>query len=71
MKEGEFTVEVGILLCRYIRDMLEDEIFNGRKIRYRESKGWLSRTFEVRGDAQDIMAVGQRVDYYITCLNQY
>lgn len=37
--------------------MLENEIFKGRKIRFREGKGLLTRTFSIIGDTEDVHAI--------------
>ena len=52
-------IEVGILLYGHVREFLDREIYKGKKISYREGKGWLSRTFTIRGymeenDALDV-----------------
>lgn len=68
MDESGFEIEVGILICGHIREILESEQFNGRKIRFREGKGWFTRTFSVRGEENDVYAVKGRLDHYIKCL---
>lgn len=62
-----FQMEVGRLLCRNVREMLESEKFCGRNINFIEGKGWISRTFTVRGAPSDIDAVRQRLSYYLLC----
>lgn len=49
--------ECGILFCGQVRDFLEKETFLGRNIRFREGKGWLSRTFSIMGNAEDMHAI--------------
>ena len=68
MGEATFHIQVGRLLCGRFRDMLEDEIFNGRKIRYRESSGLIERTFTVKGEYDDLKAVESRANHYKKCL---
>jgi len=55
MNTWEF--EVGILLCRPVRDYLKRMKFYGHDIDFVESSGWLSRTFSVRGSANAISAL--------------
>lgn len=67
--ESSFEFEAGILICGRIRDMLDDEIFNGRKIRYREGRGWISRVFSIKGERADVEAVSERLTFYAKCLD--
>lgn len=69
-QEVGFEVEVGRLLCGDMRDMLESEVFCGRPIRWREGKGWLSRTFCIVGPAAHVAQVKQRIDYWASCTQQ-
>jgi hypothetical protein len=62
--EVGFEVEVGRLLCGDMREMLESEVFCGRPIRWREGKGWLSRTFVIVGPEAHVAQVKQRIDYW-------
>ncbi len=68
MAEIGFEIEVGILICGNVREMLESEQFYGRKIRFREGKGWFSRIFSVKGEEADVIALRSRLDNYIKCL---
>jgi len=64
MNESSFEFSAGILICRNIREMLESEIFHGRKIRFREGKGWISRVFSIRGEDADVRAIASRLEHY-------
>jgi hypothetical protein len=44
------TYEVGILLCRQVRDFLKMCKFVGYNIDWIESSGWFERTFTIKGD---------------------
>lgn len=50
-------LEVGCLLFGQVRDFLERERFKGRNIQWHEGRGWLSRVFTIRGDADDVQRV--------------
>lgn len=65
MSELGFEFECGILFCGQVRDMLENEIFKGRKIRFREGKGLLSRTFAIIGDTEDVRAIHRRLEHFV------
>jgi len=69
MKEATFKIEVGRLVCHNVREMIESEVFYGRKIRWREGKGILSRTFSIIGDADDVKAIAERLNYYAKTLD--
>ena len=56
--------EAGILLCRHVREMLESEIFCGRKIKYLEGRGWISRIFTITGEKSDVEAVYERLSFW-------
>ena len=62
MKEATFEIEVGRLICHNVREILELEVFYGRKIRWREGKGIISRTFSIIGDLDDIKAIAERLN---------
>ena len=70
MADIKFRITVGRLLCKHLRDMLESEVFEGRKIRWREGKGWIEREFSVIGDAADINAVAERIDYWVKAMGK-
>ena len=63
MSEARFSMEVGLLHRKNIREILESEKFRGRRIRWRESKGWIESTFEVIG--ADAHLTSDRLDEYI------
>lgn len=54
MEEKHFEFQAGILLYGTVRDILEDEKFQGRKIRWREGRGFISRIFTIIGDPNDV-----------------
>ena len=64
MREASFEFEAGRLICGHVREMLESERFYGRKIRFREGRGWISRTFSIAGDEADVRAVVSRLEHY-------
>ena len=63
--EYEFRIIAGILVRKYLRQILEIERFSGREIRWMEDKGWIESVFRVRGKASDAKAIESRVDAYI------
>lgn len=65
MRQGHFQMEVGRLLWKPLREMLDSEIFLGANIEYQEGKGWLERTFIVKGDPVDVNRVYNRVDTWM------
>jgi len=69
MREVSFEFEAGRLICGHVREMLESEQFHGKKIRFREGKGWISRTFSIAGDEADVRAVMSRLEHYKRCLD--
>ena len=56
--------EAGILLCRHVREMLKSEIFCGRKIKFLEGRGWISRTFTITGEQQDVDRIYERLSFW-------
>lgn len=69
MQEAYFEFEAGRLICGIVREILESEQFHGRKIRWREGKGFISRTFSIAGDPQDVKCVLERLEHYKRCLD--
>jgi len=65
-----FQLECGILLCGNLRDMLDSEKFNGRKIEYLEGRGWFSRVFTIKGDEPDITNIQDRINYWFQCMGK-
>lgn len=51
---AKFTVIIGRLLCRDVRDFLKMRQFEGYDIKFWESSGLIERTFMVRGEASDV-----------------
>ena len=49
-----WTCEVGILLCRSLRDFLKRCKFIGYNIEWLESSGWFEHTFTIKGDDSHI-----------------
>jgi hypothetical protein len=52
-----YRFEVGILLCRGMRDYMEQLKWRGFRIDWYEGKGWLSRTWMLKGQDSDIAFV--------------
>ncbi len=48
------TITVGRLLCGQVREYLEDCVFRGAPIKYRESKGFLEREFTFTGEPEAV-----------------
>lgn len=61
--------DAGILLCGTIREYLESEVFKGRAIKFREGRGWISRTFEISGAAQDVTHVDKTLRLWASRLD--
>ena len=70
MAEISFRITVGRLLCSKLRDFLDNEIFRGKKIRWREGRGWIEREFSVIGDAADINAVAERINNWVKAMGK-
>lgn len=68
--EQSFSFEAGVLVRRMFREILDDEVFVGRKIRWKEHKRWLDSTFYVRGDANDVAATASRIKAYAIALGE-
>ena len=66
--ESEFRIDVGVLYRRYFREILQEEVFSGRPIRWVEHKRWLDSTFRVRGPNQDVGAIATRLQEYARAL---
>lgn len=64
MQKSYFNFEAGRLCCTPIREFLVQEQFLGRKIRFLESKGFLSRTFTISGDPIDLKYIYDRLEEY-------
>lgn len=64
----EFTFEAGALIRRQYREILRDEVFIGRKIRWYESKRWLYSEFHIRGLALDLLATVSRIHAYASLM---
>lgn len=69
-KEKSFSFEAGALVRRMFREMLDDEVFVGRRIRWKEQKRWLDSTFYVRGDVNDVDATASRIHAYAVALGE-
>jgi hypothetical protein len=69
-REQEFSFEAGALVRRFVREMLDDEVFVGRKIRWKENRRWLDSRFFVRGDENDIAATASRIRAYIGAVDE-
>lgn len=61
---SSFRFECGRLLCGQIREFLKDQIFMGKKIQYRESSGFVTRTFTIVGNADDITEIGGAIESF-------
>lgn len=59
---GHMSLSVGRLLCRPLRDHLNQEKFMGYKIDFIESKGMFERTFVIRGDDNDLVRIKGNID---------
>ena len=70
MPELSFRVIVGRLLCSQFRDILEGEIFRGKKIRWREGRGWIDREFSVIGEVEDVKNLAERINLWAKAMNQ-
>jgi hypothetical protein len=60
-----FTVEMGRLLWKPLRDMLDSEIWTGTDIEYREGTGILSKVFHIKGRPADVHRVKNRIQEWI------
>lgn len=69
MKEAIFEISMGRLLCGNVREIIEMEVFYGRKIRWREGRGILSRTFLIMGEPNDVKAIAERLTKYAKAVN--
>lgn len=56
-KLAVFEFIVSILLCWQVRDYLEGLQFEGKHIEWREGRGWLERSFIVKGRPEDVAEV--------------
>lgn len=56
--------EVGILLCGQFRDFLEFKKLEGLDIEWLEGRGWLSRVFSVKGNADDLRRIKRVIDKF-------
>ena len=61
--EYEFQFTAGMGIRKYVRDMLEGEVFSGAEIRWMEQKRLMSSLFRVRG--RDAKLTENRVVSYI------
>lgn len=63
--EARFNFTAGRLICRHVREMLEDEVFSGRPIRWREGRGWIERQFTVVGPISHVEQVRERMFHWL------
>lgn len=64
----EFTV--GRLLCGQIRDFLKQIQFTHGNIDWIESKGWIERTFIIKGNADTIKLIAERLKIWSEALGE-
>lgn len=53
-----------------MRELLADEVFAGRPIRWKEAKGWFSSVFTVVGPSQHVRQVKERIDCWAAVVGQ-
>lgn len=63
-------IEMGRLLCRNMRDLLESEMFLNSTITYHESKGIFSRVFTIKGENYDVDRVQSRIENWMRSLGE-
>ena len=54
MKQETVRCWAGFVSRVRVREYLEDQIFLGKAIRFRENKGWFKSVFTIIGDAEDM-----------------
>lgn len=59
-------LDVGILLCGYVRDAIKRAQFCGLDVQYIESSGWIERRFVLKG--KDAGQVARTLDERINSL---
>lgn len=67
-EEATIQVQVGVLIRRHLRTMLEGERFGGSSIRWMEDKRWTTSIFSIRGKRADVEAIDARVQHWLTCI---
>lgn len=67
-EETTIRVQVGALIRRHLRVMLESERFEGASIRWLEDKRWTTSVFHIRGRPADIERVGSRIQHWLKCI---
>jgi hypothetical protein len=65
VQEKTIQVQVGVLIRRYLREILESEKFAGRPIRWMETKRRTYSVFHIRGPRKDVSDVEDRVDSWL------
>ena len=58
----KFEITIGRLWCRHVRNFLKRCQFDGKKIEFYESSGWLKKTFIIKGDDKDVVNVKCSLD---------
>lgn len=64
-----FQFVAGLFVRRGVRDMLTNEVFYGKDIKWIEYKNLLDSVFHIRGAAGDVAAVHERLKAYEQALN--
>lgn len=65
---NRIELEVGIFLCRRLRDYLNKCKLKGMQIEYFEGRGWLERDFVILGKDSDIEAIDRDLKRLISSL---
>lgn len=60
-----FSIDLGRIYWKHLREMLDSEIWTGTDIEYREGSGILSKVFHIKGSPADVHRVKNRIQEWV------
>lgn len=55
-------INIGFLWFSQMRDVLRSYAWNDASFDWQESRGWLDKTFYIKGSREDVVALASRFD---------
>jgi hypothetical protein len=64
------TVTVGLLWFSQLREVLDDLAWRYKDFTYKEGRGWLDRTFYIKGPYEPVKCVADQMDGWSTRIRE-
>lgn len=68
--EVGFEVRVGRSRFKDMRELLEEEVFCGRPIRWKQGKGWFKRVYTIVGPSKHVAQLHERINHWAAVVGQ-